>query len=324
MLLGAALHATVAKLLSAAPPAAARLDDGRFTVLYYPSDRTLAEAMLASAVERDSFPWLPRATSRVVIMIAPDNATFRQWAGASAGPATAAVAFVEQHRIVMRGAGAPPFAGDPRQTLRHELAHVALFDYLDVHAARWFDEGYASLAAGEERNEGFLAVNAALLFRRMPGLSSLDSLLTSPRPATARAGYTLALRAVTDLATIDAARGLEPLLVAWKDRGTFDLALRRAYALTTEDFERDWRRRTRWTFAFLAVAGDSAALTLGVILLLGPVLLPAYLSRRREKRARLESMRTREEILDRAMRGAELDALLSARPPARGPGATDA
>ena len=314
------LSATPVAAATAAPRGAERIDGGKFTVLFYPSDRSFAAAMHAAAIARDSFPWLPRSTSRIVIMIAPDNATFLEWAGPSAGAVTAAVAFVDQHRVVMRGPRAPPFAGDPRQTLRHELAHIALFDHLGARSPRWFDEGYASLAAGEERNDGFLAVNAALLFRRMPGLSALDSLLTSSRPTVSRAGYTLSLRAVTDLARIDPVHGLEPLFAAWRVRGSFDLALRRAFALTSEDFERQWQSRTRWTFAFLAIAGDSAALLAVAMLALAPALLPGYLSRRRLQRARLEEMRLREETLERATRSAGLDALLRAYPPSRGPG----
>ena len=245
-------------------------------------------------------------------MVAPDAATFREWAGPSAGPATAAVAFAEQHRVVMRGRGATPNSGDPLRTLRHELAHVALYEFLGFHAVRWFDEGYASLAAGEDRNDGFLAVNAALVFRRMPSLAALDTLLTSPRPEVARAGYSLALRAVTDLALIDRVRGLDPLLVEWKARGTLDLALRGAFAVTTEGFERDWQQRTRWRFALLSVVLDSAMGGLALVLLFAPL----YRSRRNAQRARLDEMRRREAITELTNRSEAVDTLMRSILPA--------
>jgi len=221
---------------------------------------------------------------------------------------------------VMQGSTANAEAGHPLQVLRHELAHVALHDYLGGVTPRWFDEGYASYAAGEERTEGFLSANAALVFRRLPTLAALDTMLASPRGTEARAGYALALRAVTDLAAIDRQRGLGPLLAAWKLRGSFDLAMRSASAQTAEDFETGWQRRTRWQFAFLAVAANSA---IGILLLLG-LLVPLYRTRRRKQRDRLAEMRRREAITEAAMRGAALDAMLDAIRPVTTPPPPDA
>lgn len=301
-----ALFGAPPTLAQAAPPGALRIDRDRFTVLHYPADAQMAVAALESAASRDSFPWLPRANSRVVIMIAPTAAVFRQWAGQSSRSWAAAVAFPAQHRVVVQGGRPPSNAGNPLQVLRHELAHIALHDYLGDLPPRWFDEGYASYAAGEERMDGFLSTNAALVFRRMPTLTALDSLLESPRGTDARAGYALALRAVTDLAAIDPANGLGPFLANWRARGRFDLAMRRTFAQTSEDFEREWQRRSRWRFAFLALAADSALAT-GLVVVL---LLPLYRSKRREQAVRLEAMRAREAIAENANRSASLDVLL--------------
>ena len=305
--MAAAVASCVAgQALAWAPPGARRIDRGRFTVIHYASDATLAATALESAVARDSFPWLPRSTSRIVIMIAPDAAVFREWAGHSAFPWTAALAFVDQRRIVMQGRGAPGDAGDPLQVLRHELAHIALHDYLGGLPPRWFDEGYASYAAGEERTQGFLATNAALVFRGMPSLAALDTMLANPRGTDARAGYALALRAVSDLARIDPERGLAPFFEAWKARGSFDLAMRRAFAETSDDFEATWQRRTRWQFAFLSVAADSALGTVGLLL----VLIPLYRSRRRAQAERLAAMRRREAIDESLARSSALDSVM--------------
>lgn len=298
--------ALLAPSVRAAPPGALRLDRGRYTVIHYPSDAVLAASALSAAVTRDSFPFLPRSTSRVTIMIAPDAATFREWAGRSAFPWAAALAFVEQHRVVMQGRTAASDAGDPLQVLRHELAHVALYDHLGLLPPRWFEEGYASYAAGEQRTDGFVSTNFALLFRSMPTLAALDTMLASSRGTDARAGYALALRAVSDLAAVDRERGLSPLLSAWRERGSFDLALRRAYAVTAEDFEHDWQQRTRWQFTFLALAADSAFVTALFVLLL----LPLYRTRRKRQAVRLAAMREREALTEHAMRSAALDAVL--------------
>lgn len=280
----------------------------------------LAASIVTAAVTRDTFPWLPRSTARILIMVAPDAATFREWAGDGAFPWIAALAFVDQHRVVVQGHRAPGSVGDPLQVLRHELAHVALHDYLGDLPPRWFDEGYASYAAGEERMDGFIQTNAALVFRGMPTLAGLDTMLSNPRATEARAGYALALRAVTELAGIDRERGLGPLLRAWKERQSFDLALRRAYAITAAQFELRWQRQTRWQFAFLSVAADSAIAIAAFLLLL----VPLYRRRRREQRDRLAAMREREAITERVARSQALDALLHSIGPESGPRAPDA
>ena len=299
----AVLFATSA---GAAPPGALRLDGGRYTVIHYASDASLAAAALRAAIARDTFPWLPRATTHIVIMIAPDAAVFREWAGHASLPWSAALAFVEQHRVVMQGHTAAADAGEPLQVLRHELAHVALYDYLGPLPPRWFDEGYASFAAGEERSTGFLSTNAALVFRGMPSLPALDTMFASPRATDARAAYALSLRAVSDLAAIDQERGLGPFFSAWRERRSFDLATRRAFALTAADFESGWQQRTRWNFAFLSVAADSA---IGTLLLLA-LLAPAWQSRRARQRARLDELRRREAITERSAQSDALDALM--------------
>jgi len=304
----------------AAPAGAQRIDRGRFTVIHYPGDAALAASILHAAVTRDTFPWLPRSTSRILIMVAPDAATFREWAGEGAFPWIAALAFVDQHRVVVQGRRAPGSVGDPLQVLRHELAHVALHDYLGDLPSRWFAEGYASYAAGEERMDGFIQTNAALVFRGMPTLAALDTMLSNPRASDARAGYALSLRAVTELAGIDRERGLAPLLSAWKERRSFDLALRRAYALTAAQFESRWQQQTRWQFAFLAVAANSAMAIAAFLLLL----VPLHRRRRREQRERLEAMREREAITERAARSQALDALLHSIAPGSTPPTPDA
>lgn len=295
-------------LAQGTPTGALRLDSNRFTVLHYPRDAAMARAVLEAATMRDSFPALPRSTERIVILIAPDAATFRKWAGTSAFAWAAAVAFVDQRRVVIQGGSAPSDAGNPIQVLRHELAHIALHDYLGDLPPRWFEEGYASYAAGEERTEGFVATNVALVFRRMPTLAGLDTMLASRVTSDAQAAYALSLHAVSDLASIDRERGLEPLITAWKSRRSFDLALRRSYAITAERFESDWRSRARWQYAFLAIGADSvlavALMALGII--------PLWRSRRRAQRERLDAMRAREAITERASQSEALDVLIRA------------
>src|SRR5215207_9999886 len=136
-----------------------RMQRGRFTILAYPSDRPLAQSLLAAAIERDTFPGLPRPRRPVVIAVAPDRARFREWIGPSAPEWGAAVAFPDSSHIVMQGRTAGSDAGDPIVVLRHELAHLAPLDSLD-----------AGFAGGSLRAEG----TYALAYRAVAELAARD------------------------------------------------------------------------------------------------------------------------------------------------------
>src|SRR4051794_8386300 len=207
------------------PDAPLRLDRGRFTVVCFPIDEKLATSLLARAVGADSFPGLPRPTQRVLIAIAPDQRRFREWAGPGAPEWGAALAFPDSRRIVMQGRNAGAEAGDPLDVLRHELAHLALHEYLGDLAPRWFDEGYASYAARELVRNEVLATNFALALRGMPTFDELDDRFTEGA-ASAQAAYALAYRAVDDIASIDQVHGLSLFFQHWKESGSLDRAMR--------------------------------------------------------------------------------------------------
>src|SRR5437879_3275866 len=85
---------------------------------------------------------LRRRAARVTTAIAPGKALFRAWAGPAAPEWGAALAFPATHRVVLQGRGAPSAAGSPSVALRHELAHLALHEFLrdsaDDQIPRWF------------------------------------------------------------------------------------------------------------------------------------------------------------------------------------------
>ena len=85
------------------------------------------------------------------------------------------MAFPGQRRIVMQGRSANSSVGDPEVVLRHELAHLALHEFLGDLPPRWFDEGYASYSAAEWGRDELLATNAALILRGTPSLEAVDS-----------------------------------------------------------------------------------------------------------------------------------------------------
>ena len=263
--------------------------------MFYPHDRQLAKSLAASAVATDTFPGLPRPTQRVVIAIAPDSRRFREWAGATAPEWGAAIAFPESRRIILQGQRAGSDAGDPLAVQRHELAHLALHEYLGNLPPRWFDEGYASFAAGEWGREEVLMTNLSLALRGMPTLDELESSFSGGETA-AQSAYALAYRAVAEMAQMDQTHGLTLFLRYWRETGSFEKAMRQAYGTTVAGFERTWRERTRQQYGALALLSN---VTLAGLLLLF-ILTPLYIARRRRDRKRLERMKEADAAAERA------------------------
>jgi len=329
---GSHLRARVLGLLMAcsilAPPAtsqtlalpadAIRMDSGRFTFVAFPKDERLARSLLKQVLTTDTFPGLPRPTTHALIEIAPDMRRFRDWIGPGAPEWGAAIAIPEEGRIVLQGSAANSAAGDPRVTVRHELAHLALYNVLGHIPPRWFDEGYASFAAREWGRDELLATNAALVLRGMPHFENLDRYFNSGE-SRAQQGYALAQRAVAEIAELDRERGLSLFFVQWRETQSFDVALRRAYGVTEPEMEARWRSNTRRRYGGLALFADVTVGALALLLLLGP----AWIARRRRDRRRLAQMRVADAAQEARERESALEALLSGiideSPPDSGP-----
>ena len=300
------LPALALPTLARAQAAALRLDAGRFTIVAERQDERLARSLLGLAQARDSFPGLPRPRARVLIAIAPDAARFRAWIGPAAPEWGAAVAFPDQQRIVMQGGSAGSDAGDPAVVLRHELAHLALHEHMGELPPRWFDEGYASVAAGEWSREQAFETSVGLVWRGLPGLDSLDDGFYGDAEEAGWA-YALAHRAVAELQSLDPGNGLANLFRYWKERGSFEPALRLAYGMTSTGFDRHWHGVTRRRYGALALLSN-VSLAVGFF---GVLLGPLFVARRRRDRRRLAAMRAHEAAQEQAARESALEALLS-------------
>jgi hypothetical protein len=186
--------------------------------------------------------------------------------------------------------------------------------------SRWFDEGYASFAAGELSRDDVLATNVALVFKGIPSLDSLDGLFEGGE-SQAQTGYALARRAVADMSALDRSRGLSLFFQYWRETRSMDQALRRAYGVTEAGFELKWRAGARRRYGALAVFAD---ISLAVLLMLA-VVLPLWVIRRQRDRHRLGLMRAADELQERRERNAALQAILDGGagappPPEKGAG----
>ena len=283
-----------------------RVDSGRFTFVAAARDERLARALLATALATDSFPGLIKPQARVLIAIAPDAERFRQWIGPFAPEWGAAIAIPDEQRIVMQGSRAGSDAGDPRVVLRHELAHLALHEMMGRLPPRWFDEGYASMAAGEWNRESTFETSLGLIWHTLP---SRDSLEAGFYEGASRASwsYAVAHRVVSEMAALDVENGLRNFFTEWKASGSFEIGLRRAYGMTGVQFDRHWQSRTRQRYGALAFVAN-LSLIAGIF---GVLLGPLFVMRRRRDRRRLEIMRAADEAQERALRESALAALLA-------------
>lgn len=287
-----------------------RLDRGRFTIVAERRDERLARSLLAEAQRNDSFPGLPRPRERVLIAIAPDARRLRAWVGPNAPEWGAAFAFPDQRRIVMQGRTAGSDAGDPLVVLRHELAHLALHEAMGPLPPRWFDEGYASFAAREWTREQAFETSVGMVWRTLPTLEQLE---TGFEGGGVEAGwsYAMAHRVVGELDALGGEAGLTNLLRYWQQSGSFEKAVRTAYGMTGEAFEKHWRTRTRTRYGALSFVAN-LSVAVGMFSL---VLVPLFVIRRRRDRLKLEAMRAADAQQEEAARQSALQAILDGADP---------
>ncbi|HEX7120161.1 MAG TPA: hypothetical protein VF212_15305 [Longimicrobiales bacterium] len=295
----AGLLAIVASLLALPAPLAAQRPDtvwaGPLAGIHWPGGRRLAERVLSRVRRMPPLPALPPGAldggPPVRVFFAPDPARFDSLTGARAPEWGAAIAIPAENAIVLPGyfseRGAPH---DLVRTLRHELAHIALHRYLaPATPPRWFDEGYARIAAGEWDLDAAWQLRLAFATGRAPHLDSLA--LDWPRGAVdARVAYLLSTTAVAFLLERGGERALAIFLQRWKASGSLDAALRRTYGLTLGQFEHDWRQEVRQDYGWAYFLANSAIFWV----FLGLLFLLLYIRRRRQTRARLEALRAQE------------------------------
>jgi peptidase MA superfamily protein len=175
-----------------------------------------------------------RSVGRIRLILVPDEARFIALTGGRAPIWGAGVAEPGAHTILLRAD-----VGDLERTLRHELAHLVLHDAVQVPLPRWFDEGYASWAAGEWDRVAALALNMSVARGAIPELDDLNADLRGG-VATATPAYALAMSAVVALAQRNPTGTLTPLLDRLRAGTAFDVAVRQTTGLTLAQFNRDW------------------------------------------------------------------------------------
>ena len=250
---------------------------GQVTAVAWPSQRALAVEMATRAGQPTEWPGLGVSTpGPLQLIIVPDGHYLDSLTSGRAPGWGAAVALPGVRTILLRAD-----QGDLYRTLRHELAHLALHQAVKVRVPLWFDEGYASWAAGEWDRLYTLELNVAVVRGMIPDLRSLDGALRGTATA-ADVAYALAVSAVTELARRNPSGSLEPLMSRLVAGQEFDGAVQASTGLTVDQFETEWRRtlRRRYSVATWLLAGGGWGLVVLALWLLVRARRKADLPRR--------------------------------------------
>ncbi|MFL5404149.1 MAG: peptidase MA family metallohydrolase [Gemmatimonadales bacterium] len=230
------------------------------TAVAWPGQRTLAIELARRASQATEWPGLGRyAPGPLRLIVVPDGRRLDSLTSGRAPHWGAAIAMPGERTILLRAD-----IDDIYGTLRHELAHLALHQAVTVRVPLWFDEGYASWAAGEWERLGTLELNLAVVRGAVPDLRDLDGALRGSA-TTADAAYALAASAVTELARRNPSGSLAPLMERLVAGHDFEVAVLETTGLTLSQFERDWRRHLHQRYSlgtWLLAGGGWGLLTL--------------------------------------------------------------
>jgi hypothetical protein len=272
------------------------LVEGALVIHFWPGGERLAQRLLEQARSQPPLPALPagslEAGGPISIFLAPDEAHFDSLAGGRTPEWSAGVAIPARRVIVL-----PAFLSERAApyrlgtTLRHELAHIVLHDYLaPTVPPRWFDEGYAQWAAGEWGWDAAWQLRVAFALNRAPPLDSI-SLAWPAANTDARIAYLLALSTIAYLTEHGGGEvGLRIFLERWREGRALEPALRSTYGLTLAQFESDWIREIKARYGWALLLTHSLILWIplaGLVILL-------TMQKRRRMRQRLEELRANE------------------------------
>ncbi|MGQ0814686.1 MAG: peptidase MA family metallohydrolase [Gemmatimonadota bacterium] len=268
---------------------------GDYIVYSWTANDRLSQRVINDARAFVALPALPATAPTfgepITIVLADNDRRFRELTGNRAPEWGVGVAAPAQGLIALRAYGGRRGGYDQlTAVLRHELAHIALHRYLrDAYIPRWFDEGYATWAAGELDGGGEWRLRVAFALQKAPSLDSLG-LAWPAMSSDARIAYLLAASVVKYLVNESGTRALELFMSQWRDSGDFEAALAATYGISIDQLEIHWRRDLRRRYGWFAVLTQSAAFVsfaaIGVLAL--------YFVRRRRDRLKMELLRATE------------------------------
>lgn len=181
------------------------------------------------------------------------------------------------------------------EIFRHELVHLALYDAVDGKPVpRWFNEGFAVQASGENRGARLWTLWSATLAENLIPLRRLERSFPSD-PTTASIAYAEAADVVRFLLRAQDDHRFRAAMERIRDGQSFDSAISDAYGTDVMNLEYEWREDVARRYTFWPVFFSGTVVWVGVIGLL------VWAWRRRRARADVTLARwAREEAIEDA------------------------
>jgi hypothetical protein len=282
-------------------------EDGWIRISYPPSEHGRVDGWLQAAhqVRAELTEELGRPVlERVEVRIARD---FREMAsltpiGAPPPDYAEGVAYARS-RLVLVSLVAPNSSEPPRidEVLKHELAHVALFDAVGGRPVpRWFNEGYAVHASGESSLVRTRTLWTATLGKRVLPMSDLDRSFPAHSDMAS-----IAYAQSADFVRFLLRRQDRARFVMFIDRlaqgDEFESAISDSYSADLRRLEFQWREEITKRYSWAPVIVGGGFVWLGAVVLVAL----AWVRRRRQTRktlARWEREELAEERRKRELR----------------------
>ncbi len=250
------------------------IEEAGVKLVYHLRARERAHALLARAITiraelgaelgRDVLPVLE-------IRVAAVPAQMAALGPGDLPPGAGAVAYRELHLVVMSlGAPLPQEPGDLEERLQHALAHLALDEAVAGHdVPRWFHEGYAIHASGEDAGQRAEALCMAALRDRLLGLRDVEARFPEGAPGGSLAAAEAA-EFVRFLLEPGHRQRFSSLIERLREGKPFEGALSLAYDDDVGRVERRFRREMARRYSFVPVLAGATvlwvAVALGVVL----------------------------------------------------------
>lgn len=197
-------------------------------------------------------------TPRQMATLVPEGARAPDWASG--------LAFPSQRLILLTvDPPGPPQNHDLRETLRHELAHIALHDAAGGnHVPRWFDEGFAVMASGEGSWKRFETLGVAAAGRRLMPLAQLEHGFPN-RADPASVAYAQSADMVRHMVRVSDVERFGRLMESVRKGQTFEQGFEDAYGTTLAMFEVEWRDDVARRFTLWPVLLSGSFIWVGAI-----------------------------------------------------------
>lgn len=282
------------------PPASVRSEidgssDLSFRVRTDPGLEGVARVILSDPTATSAFPGLglPGAWIRdtVELILVRDLTSLEEegigtperWVAGLADPLTG--------RIALRAGTELETLASLRTVFRHEMAHLMVHEASAGRAPRWLHEGYAQFASGAWGFDDAWRIQLALFRGGSSTLADVDLRFRS-NSEDVRTAYLLAYTVVQELYSLGGDAGISAFFERLREGDSTDVALRRVFGVTQEQFERRWRSMVMDRYGWLYLLTRAALFWLLITLFVFVV----GIRRVRRDRRRLDEMREEERI----------------------------